>query len=383
MMVGDPRIWPSAPAAQPCAVLYRHVEQSLGAPTSADAQLHDAAIESNLRELLAHRDDATLAQIFDSAPSSAIYRHLWRALARVESAHRGTGTLAVTVFALPLTIVAGREDDDDPPATMPCILGDPSEITDLLRQNGALAGNESFALANALVAAEAIDIGRLASMDALRELDDDSIARESPDLPPAPIVVETHDARVHLRFIVGVAVAGQRADLFADSGVGRWGMPLTHLLGRVLAQDHVTLLILPRAPKRLCVALQQGRAAQREVSAQLFASNAIRKMRASAGEPVAVISAHRADDAVTGGELRVSLSSPFDPRLAEGFRCPLYRADQPSDVAEMLVTLLRDCRVDDVRVLPGVHADRDPATGSRLLFKSDAFTAASAGPAIQ
>jgi hypothetical protein len=36
----------------------------------------------------------------------------------------------------------------------------------------------------------------------------------------------------------------------------------------------------------------------------------------------------------------------------------------------MLMDLLRDCRVADVRVLPGVHADRDPVTGGPLLFKA-------------
>ena len=37
----------------------------------------------------------------------------------------------------------------------------------------------------------------------------------------------------------------------------------------------------------------------------------------------------------------------------------------------MLLELLRDCRVVDVRVVPGVHADRDAATGVRLMFKPD------------
>jgi len=108
------------------------------------------------------------------------------------------------------------------------------------------------------------------------------------------------------------------------------------------------------------------------VGAQLFASNAIRTLRAQVGEPVAVISAHRAAAAPGGGELRLSLSSPFDPRQAEGFRCPLFATDRASDVATMLVDLLHDCRVADVRILPGVHADRDPLTGLTLLFKPDA-----------
>ena len=43
----------------------------------------------------------------------------------------------------------------------------------------------------------------------------------------------------------------------------------------------------------------------------------------------------------------------------------------------MLVDLLRDCRVGDVQVLPGVHPDRDAATGVTLLFKGEAAANAS------
>jgi len=115
------------------------------------------------------------------------------------------------------------------------------------------------------------------------------------------------------------------------------------------------VLALPRAPQRLLPAVQQGRAAQREVSAQIFVGNALRRLRAAVGEPSAVISAHRAPAAPGGGELRLSLSSPFEPRDAEGFRCPLYPPDRAADVAAMLVQLLHDCRVTDIRVLAGVH----------------------------
>src|SRR4030095_15660122 len=101
-------------------------------------------------------------------------------------------------------------------------------------------------------------------------------------------------------------------------------------------------------------------------------------MRASTGEPSAVISAHRTPDAASGGELRLSLSSPYTPRDAEGFRCPLYPVDRIADVVQMLTTLLHDCRVADVRTLGGVHADRDTATGAPLLFRADALHSARA-----
>jgi hypothetical protein len=38
------------------------------------------------------------------------------------------------------------------------------------------------------------------------------------------------------------------------------------------------------------------------------------------------------------------------------------------DVVAMLTGLLRDCRVGDVRLRAGVHADIDPLTGGALLF---------------
>jgi hypothetical protein len=371
--IGDPRVWPAAAAAEPYAgALHQHAAKSLAAATLPEAELHNGAIGAAIRALIATQDGATLGKIFESAPSAAIYRHLWRELVHTESAS-DDGAMAMTVFALPLTIVAGRERDDDVAATLPCVLSNVAEIATLLREHGALLGNQTFALANTLIAADAIDIRNLPSIYAWRQLRDGSGAIAPRDLAAAPIVVEDRNARVHLRFIVGLAVAARGVDLLSDHSVGKWGMPLTQVLGRALAQHGVTVLALPHAPKRLCVALQQGRAAQREVSAELFASGAIRKMRASVGEPAAVVSAHHAFDAPAGGELRLSLSSVFDPAQAEGFRCPLYRADQTTDVVNMLLALLQDCRVSDVRVLPGLHPDRDPATGLRLLFKAGAL----------
>jgi hypothetical protein len=63
------------------------------------------------------------------------------------------------------------------------------------------------------------------------------------------------------------------------------------------------------------------------------------------------------------------LSSPFELREAEGFRCPLYPRDRVVDVVTMLLRLLADCQVEDVRLLDGVHADRVPGMTHPLLFK--------------
>ena len=244
-------------------------------------------------------------------------------------------------------------------------------LATLLREHRALGGCETFALAGSLVAADAIDLPRLPALLAGSRIGDGSDAMPLPplELPATDLELQGAGERVFLRFVVGVAVTAAAADPLRDAEVGPWGVPFSRLLGSGLAVHGVSVLALPRPPQRLVAALRTGRAAQREVGAQIFASNAIRKLRASVGEPTAIISAHRAPDAPVGGELRVSLSSPFEPRDAEGFRCPIYPYEAVRDVAAMLVSLLTDCRVSDIRVKPGVHADVESTTGLRLLFK--------------
>jgi hypothetical protein len=184
-----------------------------------------------------------------------------------------------------------------------------------------------------------------------------------------------HEA-VHLRFVAGAAIAKPGADVTADVRVGKWGVPFARELTAQLAPAGASLLALPRAPQRLLPAVAEGRVARRDVAAQIYASNALRKFRSAVGEPTAVISAHRAPDAPGGGELRLSLSSPFDARAAEGFRCPLFALERVNDVASMLVTLLGDCRVTDIRILAGVHADRGDG-GAILMFKPETIADAS------
>jgi hypothetical protein len=253
------------------------------------------------------------------------------------------------------------------------VLPDSARLVAILREHGALAGNSSFGLANALVAADALDPLRLPELLSWTGLSD---AHAAPALVPATIPVATGEQAVHLRFLVGTALAATGTDLLADSQIGAWGLPLAQELARQLATPGVSVLALPRPPQAPLAALQAGRAAQREVGAQLFASNAIRRLRASVGEPAAVVSAHRCATALDGGELRLSLSSAFDPAGAEGFRCPLFPCECAGEVAAMLVDLLHDCRIADVHVLPGVYQDRASGTGQVLLFKADAIAQA-------
>ena len=376
--VPDPRVFaPSGDARH--APLLSLAAASLAAPTAARADELDRELVVVLAGLL--RDDAgtQLSELFAAAPTVAVARQLRRRLieAWAEASREDSGErVAATLFALPVIIVAGGVAGGEL-APLASILTEPDRIAQLLRDHGALGGNQNFALSDALPAADAIE---LAKLPGLLRWQQRALAGalEARDLQPVPIAAQPGQESVHLRFLMGTAFSAPGAGLLTRSDKGGWSMPLAQELSRQLVRPDVTVLALPRAPAVPPVALAQGRSAQREVGAQLFASNAIRRLRASVGEPSAVISAHRCASAPGGGELRLSLSSVFDPRQAEGFRCPLYPGETAGEVVTMLGDLLHDCRVTDVRVLEGIHADRDPSTNVTLLFKTDALPASAA-----
>jgi len=373
----DPRIFPDvASAPEPARVVYALADRALAAETAQEADAVDVKLRAALDALLAGTG-SELAGVLAGVPSVSVARHVWRALdaAWRDATRAPASALEVTVFALPLAIVVGREGASEG-GSLSGVVENAERLAAVLRDHGALSGNTTFALANALVAAETIDIARLPAMLAWCRLPEAHAAGAvlpPRALPPAPMELRTGVEAVHLRFIPGVAIARAGADLTADAGTGKWGVPLTRELTAQLATGGTSVLALPRAPRRPLPAVAEGRAAQRNIAAQIFASNAIRKFRGTVGEPSAVISAHRAHDAPGGGELRLSLSSPFDPRAAEGFRCPLFALDRVHDVVAMLEELLRDCRVTDVRKLDGVHVDRADGATAPLMFKPDAI----------
>lgn len=346
--------------------------ESLAAATGAQADACDARIAALLRERIAAVDGAGLAALFASAPAADIHRHLWRILARLERSGDALVTGSpVRLFAMPVVIVTALQAATTEPRELAGVLADPRELAALLVEHGALAGNATLALSSSLVDANALELARVPALLAAATL---AAAPGGLDLAPAPIAVAGTTESVHLRFIVGTALAAPSATLFRDSDAGKWAMPFAQRLSAMLAAADTSVLAMARPPQPLVEALWTGRIAQREVAAQLFVSNALRDLRARVGEPVAVISVHRGPEGTTSGdmpaEVRVSLSSPFEPRDAQGLRCPLWPLDRAEDVAGMLATLLADCRVRDVRREPGVHADRDPVSGGPLLFKA-------------
>jgi hypothetical protein len=376
--LADPRLFPDPLSASPGhGRLYALAAESLAADSRQRADALDGKIRDEIARLLAG-EGAALAALIEGSPSVAVSRHLWRALdvAWQEGRAGKEAALAIALFALPVVIVTGVEAATGEVAHSG-VLRDPDALAAILREHGALGGSRTFALSNALAGVESLELARLPDLYAWQRLSDREGAEWAPRaLAPSSLRFPAGREGVHLRFVVGSAVARPGVDLLADPTVGKWGVPFTKAFSRELAVAGTSVLALPRAPQRPLLAVRSGRAAQRDVGAQIFASNAIRKLRASAGEPSAVISAHRAPDAPGGGELRLSLSSPFaSPGFhepgAEGFRCPIFPLDRVDDVARMLVDLMTDCRVTDVRIAAGVHADRDPATGLTLLFKPE------------
>ncbi len=374
-MLPDPRVFPAAANASPAlARCYALAVASLGAATGTDADRHDAVIATTFAEWLRAGDGDALAALFAQSPSIDVRRHLGRVLARLAVAQTDAGSaLAVTLFAIPVVIVAATQGGPDARALLSGVMPDARVLDAILREHGALGGNRSVALANVLVGANALDVGRLPALLAAARLPPSEASAKPLTLAPAPLDIAGSGERAHLRFLVGTAIAAPGVDLLRDAAVGRWGQPLSQALSAQLAAAGVTLVALPRTAQTVVTAVQVGRAAQREISAQLFASNAIRRLRAGFGEPTAVISAHRVGP--TGGEVRLSLSTAFDAKEAEGFRCPLYPADRVGDVATLLIDLLHDCRVTDIRVVEGIHPDSDPTTGITLLFKPETIPA--------
>lgn len=343
------------------------------AALAAEQGAIQAQRESALRELmaaaLASGDTGDIADALARAPSLAVQRTLARvlAVAHVQAGRAGgDAALPATVFAIPVVIVAANGS----PVTVPGALPDSAEIVALMKAGGALRANQTLTLSNALASATVFALEQLPAT-----LGWWSLAPGAPvTVARSPMAVPAGQESVFLRFLVGTALAGPGVDLLTERDTGKWGMPFTQAVARQLGGGGLSLLAMPRPPQAPLAALYQGRAAQREVSLQLFATNAIRKFRAGVGEPEAVISAHRLADG--GGEVRLSLSNPFDEKGAEGFRAALFATDRAQDVAVLMQDLLRECNVQSVTTLADIFPDTDPGTRLPMLFRADALEGA-------
>lgn len=325
------------------------------AATDAVAVQRDS-ISAAMAEALARGDDAAIRHALHAPPPRA--RAAWQALHDLLEHPDPSAAVGLRYVAIPLITVAGVAAGVRTRMTVADALPEISKVVALLEQFGAVGPTRNFGMGNALCAVESLEA--LSPAGLWRARHDPQSRDLLAGLPPAPISVEPGREQVHLRFLIGAGVTPADVPSLAEtaSNISAWGMPLTRELARQLAQPGLEILPMPRPPQSLIRAAHVGRCAQLEAALSLFLGNTLRRMRAAAGEPQAVLSAHRV--AGGGGELRLSLSSPFDESLLEGFSWPLHPLDSVEEVGQLFGQMLTECRITDVtrigEVLPDVSA---------------------------
>lgn len=315
----------------------------------AAVQDDGAGLTADLAAALTAGDDAVIRAALQGGPP-AVVRRVWQALAAAIDG--GGDGISLQLFAIPLVIVAGARMQ----LTLPGALPETDKITALLERHGAVGATRNFGLGNALCSAAALEV--LSPCALWRAVRDPAERAVVETLIPEPVVVGPGREQVHLRFLIGAGVTPQHLPSFLESAsnIGTWGMPLTRELTRQLAQAGLEVLPMPRPPQPLLKAAYLGRCAQLEAALNLFLSNTVRHFRMSVGDPEAVLSAHAL--AAGAGELRLSLSSPFDESMLEGFCWPLHPLDEVHDVQLIFAQALNDFRISSVEwrseVLPDV-----------------------------
>ena len=318
----------------------------------AEDEQKRSALVLALRELAAAGRDIEIGAALEAAPSREVYARVWHALcAAVEKAPSEDGVSA-RVFAMPWIIVCGASAA----ATLPCVLSNVGELARVLESNGAFGASRNLGLANALVALESLE--RLRPSEVLRW----SELPRTRDIPPAEIQVTRGPEEVHVRFLLGAAIAPPHLPDIVETGanIGQWGTPAVRAMTAQLGAAGVQVLAMPRPPAGLYSAAYAGRRAAVEAAFTLFMSNAVRRFRIAVGDPSVTVSSH------ASGELRVTLATLLDDTLVEGFRWPLHPLDDLHEIERMVTAMIWDCRLAEPHYAFGVHPDY--ASTGALLF---------------
>jgi hypothetical protein len=297
----------------------------------------------------AGRDDEIRAALA-AATSAAAYARLWQALcAALEKTP--SDDVGTRLFAIPWVIVCAGST----PATIPCVLPDPAALAGVFEQHGVLGPSRSAGWSNALCALDLIET--LAPSEVLRGWESPSIR----EVAPAPIAVLRGVEEVHLRFLLGAAIAPAHAPDVVETGanIGVWGTAALKAMGAQLATPGVQVLAMPRPPAGLYTAATLGRRAAVEAAFNLFMSSTLRRFRMAVGDPSVTLSSHES------GEVRVTLWTPLDDAMSEGFRWPLHPADDIDEIARTITDMIAECRLEPPHVAPGVLPDRG-STGAVL-----------------
>jgi hypothetical protein len=312
-----------------------------------------AALREEILARIQDGDDREIQEALRCASSNATYCRMWELLcATSDAALIGAEQVIARVFAIPLVLVAGAKSR----VVVPGVLPDINAVYTLLQKHGAFGEVRNIGLGNALSPADALE--RITPGKVYQWGMQLSASGVPHELEARPVDVAPGREQVHLRFLTGAAIVPAATTPISENAcnIGVWGMPLTRLLAQQLAQPGLEILPVPRPLVAILKAAQLGREAELGLSFNLFVSNGVRQFRAGVGDPVAIISAHQT--ARGGAEIRVSLSSPFDDTLIEGFCWPLHPVDDFEQTLAGITGLLQECRISDVRMMATVMPDR-------------------------
>jgi hypothetical protein len=313
---------------------------------------HQRELTSALRELAVAARDADIASAFVATASQAQYLRIWSSLCAAVEKSSAEEAVAPRVFAIPWIIVCAGTA----PATIACVLPDAAALARVLEQHGVFGGSRNLGLSNALCAIDALE--SLAPSQVLSGWRDARLR----DVSPAEIQVSRGVEEVHVRFSVGAAIAPASAPDVVETGanVGAWGTPALRAMAVQLATPNVQLLPLPRQPAGLYTAAYAGRRAGLEAAFNLFMSNTVRRFRSALGDPSVTVSSH------ASGEVRVTLWTPLDDGMTEGFRWPLHPADDLNEIERAIALMIRECRLAEADVRADVLPDY--ASSGAVLF---------------
>ena len=328
-MLSDPRRYPSGGSSHP-----------LLEPARAQ---HQYELTRALHELAAADRNLEIGNVLAAAASPLEYARVWHALCAAIENPRDDEAVAPRVFAIPWVIVCGG----NAPSTIDCVLPDVGELARVLEQHNVFGPSRNLGLSNVLCAIEALE--SLSPVEVLHGWENPRVR----GVQPAPIHVVRGVEEVHLRFLIGAAVAPAHTPDIVETGanIGAWGTPALRAMGAQIATPNVQILPMPRPPAGLYTAAYIGRRAGLETAFNLYTSNTVRRFRRAVGDPAVTLSSHAT------GEVRVTLWTPLDDAMVDGFRWPLHPADNLEEIERSITSMLRACRLPEPHVRDSVLPD--------------------------
>lgn len=322
--------------------------------TAADADLEMATLQQTLCDALSIGDEKTLALALQFAPPP-LYAVIWQALQRVLAQHE-LGNARHMIVVLPLVFVAGSLKATETPAQ----ISDADAIVKILQNHGCLAKNAEVRFFSELLHPESLAAVSFSQQflktQALQDLSKPFA------LLGAPILAK--EESVYVRYLLGVARANDGENILKNQpDSGAWAMEIMQAMHAQLKTEGVSLFCIPQLPATLPEALRLGARCRLDIHRQLFASNAIRKLREHQMPIIAIASAHE------GGELRFTISTEGDTKHMSAFAWPLAPLDSVADIAASFADLMQECQVSDLRFIAQIQPDKQ-ADGTPFFISS-------------